>query len=58
MCIWWQVVCSQCVMRYRLMCVCVCVYVCGQILSFKAGPFVDEKTSEGVIDEAVSDSVR
>jgi len=39
-------------------CVCVCVYVCGQILSFKAGPFVDEKTSEGVIDEAVSDSVR
>lgn len=35
---------------------CVCAH--GQILSFKAGPFVDEKTSEGVIDGAVSDSLR
>ncbi len=52
MCVWWQRVFSLCVSCDRGLC------VCGQILSFKAGPFVDEKTSEGVIDEAVSDSVR
>lgn len=53
-----------CVYGGSLFVLCVChvietyVCVCGQILSFKAGPFVDEKTSEGVIDGAVSDSVR
>ncbi len=52
MCVWWQRVCSLCVSCDRSLC------VCGLILSFKAGPFVDEKTSEGVIDGAVSDSVR
>lgn len=44
------------VARLGVFALCVCAH--GQILSFKAGPFVDEKTSEGVIDGAVSDSLR